>query len=90
MSGQDLLTLIDLVSVAVFAVSGALAGARKGLDIIGLVWLGAITGVGGGTFRDLMLDRPVFWLNDPSYLGVAVAAAANPSATGLVRLNGSF
>lgn len=75
MTAWPLFTIIDWIAVAVFAITGALAGARKGMDIIGLIWLGAITGVGGGTFRDLMLDRPVFWLNDPSYLGVAVAAA---------------
>ena len=72
---MSLFTILDLLAVAVFAVTGALAGARKGMDVVGLVWLGAITGIGGGTFRDLMLDRPVFWINDPTYLGVATAAA---------------
>lgn len=76
MTPQDLFTLIDLVSVAVFAISGALAGARKGLDIIGLIWLGAITGIGGGTMRDLLLDRPVFWINDTRYLLIACVSAA--------------
>lgn len=75
MTAWPLFTVIDLIAVAVFAVSGALAGARKGMDVIGLIWLGAITGIGGGTMRDLMLDRPVFWINDPSYLGVATVAA---------------
>jgi uncharacterized membrane protein YeiH len=76
MTAQDLFILIDLISVAVFAVSGALAGARKGLDIIGLVWLGTITGIGGGTMRDLLLDRPVFWINDTRYLIIACVSAA--------------
>lgn len=75
MTAWPLFTVIDLIAVAVFSVTGALAGARKGMDVIGLIWLGAITGIGGGTFRDLMLDRPVFWLNDRTYLGVAAAAA---------------
>lgn len=75
MIAWPLFTVIDLIAVAVFSITGALAGARKGMDVIGLIWLGAITGIGGGTFRDLMLDRPVFWLNDPTYLGVATAAA---------------
>jgi uncharacterized membrane protein YeiH len=75
MTGLSFFTGIDLIAVAVFAITGALAGARKGMDIIGLIWLAAVTGIGGGTVRDLMLDRPVFWINDPTYLAVATAAA---------------
>ena len=54
--------LLDLLGVAVFAVSGALAAGRTGLDLLGVVVIAAITAVGGGTLRDLLLDRhPIFW-----------------------------
>lgn len=68
-------SVLDLIAVAVFGITGALAGARKGMDVIGLIWLSAITGIGGGTVRDLMLDRPVFWVSDPTYLSVSTAVA---------------
>lgn len=66
----------DLMGVAVFAVSGALAAMRAGLDLFGLLVLAAMTAIGGGTLRDLLLNRhPLFWMKDGRYLGVIVAAA---------------
>jgi uncharacterized membrane protein YeiH len=70
------LPLIDLVAVAVFAVTGALTASRKQMDIIGFVWLGVITGVGGGTLRDLLLGVPVFWVREPAYVLVSAAVSA--------------
>lgn len=71
-----LLYVFDLMGVAVFAVSGALAASRKGLDLFGVLVFAVITAVGGGTLRDVLLDRhPIFWMLDPSYLGVSSAAA---------------
>jgi uncharacterized membrane protein YeiH len=71
-----LLHLLDLIGVAVFAISGALAAGRRRLDLIGVVVLAAVTAIGGGTIRDLLLDRrPIFWLADPSYLFVIVGSA---------------
>jgi uncharacterized membrane protein YeiH len=71
-----LLYVLDLVGVAVFAVSGALAAGRKGLDLLGVVVLALATAIGGGTIRDVLLDRhPIFWLSDPAYVIVIVAAA---------------
>jgi uncharacterized membrane protein YeiH len=71
-----LLHVLDLIGVAVFAISGALAAGRRRLDLIGVVVLAAVTAIGGGTIRDLLLDRhPIFWLNDPSYLLVIVGSA---------------
>ena len=68
--------LLDLVGVSVFAISGALAAGRRGLDLIGVMVLAAVTAVGGGTIRDVLLDRhPIFWLADPAYLIVIVASA---------------
>ena len=67
---------IDLIGVGGFAISGALAAGRKHLDLLGVVVLGLVTAVGGGTIRDLLLDRhPIFWLADSSYLIVIVASA---------------
>jgi uncharacterized membrane protein YeiH len=71
-----LLYTLDLIGVAVFAISGALAAGRKQLDLLGVIVLGLVTAVGGGTIRDLLLDRhPIFWLADSAYVIVIVAAA---------------
>ena len=68
--------LLDLASVFVFALTGALAASRAQLDIVGFLFFSAITAVGGGTVRDLLLDRnPVFWIAKPDIL-IAVAVAA--------------
>src|SRR4051812_13268407 len=71
-----LLHMLDLIGVALFAVSGALAAGRKQLDLVGVVVLGLVTAIGGGTIRDVLLDRhPLFWLADPWYVIVIVASA---------------
>jgi uncharacterized membrane protein YeiH len=63
---------LDLFGVGVFAVSGSLAAGRKRMDIFGVVVLGLVTALGGGTLRDVLLDSgPVFWINNPVYLLVA-------------------
>lgn len=68
--------VLDLVGVAVFAVSGALAAGRKNLDLLGVVVIALVTAMGGGTLRDLLLDLPPFWIADPRYVEVVVATAA--------------
>lgn len=71
-----MLHALDLIGVAVFAISGALAAGRKHLDLLGVIVLGLVTAVGGGTIRDVLLDRhPIFWLADPAYVIVIVVAA---------------
>ena len=55
-----LVHFFDVLAAVVFAVSGALVASRKGMDVMGFMWLAVITGVGGGTVRDLILDVPVF------------------------------
>ena len=68
--------LLDFASVLVFALTGALAASRAQLDIIGFSFLASLTAVGGGTLRDVLLDRnPVVWIERPSFIGLAVAAA---------------
>lgn len=70
-----ILRVLDLLGVGVFAISGALAAGRKSLDLLGVVVIAIVTAVGGGTLRDLLLGRPVFWTGEPAYLYVIVPAA---------------
>ena len=72
----DWFYIADLFGVAVFALSGTLLAFRKQMDGFGVVVLASLTGIGGGTTRDLILDVPVFWLHDPTYFWVILAAAA--------------
>lgn len=65
---DNTLYIITLVGVFVFALSGALAAAEKELDILGFLFFAVIIGVGGGTLRDLLMDVPVFWIEQPLYL----------------------
>lgn len=72
-----LITILDLAGVAVFAVTGALVASRKQMDIVGFALLATVTGIGGGTLRDLVLGlTPVFWVQQPVYVAVCVAVAA--------------
>ena len=70
--------MIEVAGIAIFALTGAIVAARKGMDPFGFVLLATVTGVGGGTLRDLLLDRPVFWVVVPTdvvvCIGVALAA----------------
>ncbi len=71
------LYVLDLLGVAVFAASGALAAGRKSLDLLGVFVVAVVTAIGGGTIRDVLLDRsPIFWIEDTTYLLVIGLAAA--------------
>ena len=71
-----LIHILDLLGTAVFAISGALAAGRKRMDVFGVVVLGCVTALGGGTLRDVILGiRPVFWISSTHYLLVAAIAA---------------
>ncbi len=72
---MDPITLLDLAGVAVFAATGALAASRQELDLIGFLFLAAVTGIGGGTVRDLILDVPVFWIEDHVYVVICATVA---------------
>jgi uncharacterized membrane protein YeiH len=67
--------ILDYAGIAVFAATGALAASRKQLDVIGFMFFAAITGIGGGTVRDLILGVPVFWVANPDYLVICVVTA---------------
>jgi len=74
-SPEAVLYGLDLFGTAVFAVSGALAAGRRRMDLFGALVIAAVTAVGGGTVRDLILDRhPVFWIQDLRYLAVIAGA----------------
>lgn len=69
------LILLDYAATLVFALTGALVASRAQLDIVGFAFLAGLTGLGGGTLRDVLLDRTPVWISDPAYLGVVTLAA---------------
>jgi uncharacterized membrane protein YeiH len=76
-----ILYALSLIGVAVFAASGALAAGRKSFDWIGVGVIAVVTAIGGGTLRDLLLDkRPFFWVEHQEYLWLvfAMSVAAIP------------
>jgi len=71
-----LLYALDLVGTAAFAASGAWAGVRRQMDLFGVLVLGVVTAIGGGTLRDLLLgDHPTFGLQDETYLYLSITVA---------------
>ncbi len=73
---MSLISVLDYASVLVFAITGALVASRAQLDLVGFAFVACLTALGGGTLRDLLLDRnPIFWIDNPAYLGVGVFAA---------------
>ncbi|CAN7192568.1 trimeric intracellular cation channel family protein [Ensifer sp. ENS07] len=73
---MPILEILDYAGVAVFAATGALSASRKQLDIIGYLFLASVTGIGGGTMRDVVLGAtPVFWVTNPTYLLVCATVA---------------
>src|SRR4026209_1966793 len=70
-----LVHFFDVVAAVVFAVSGALVASRKGMDIMGFMWLAVITGVGGGTARGLILNVPAFWVQNTVYVSACLLTA---------------
>ncbi len=69
--------LLSYVGVMVFAATGVLSAGRKGMDLIGVAAIAVVTALGGGTLRDLLLERhPVFWIGNTTYLWACFAATA--------------
>lgn len=69
------LDFLDLAGVAVFALSGALLAAAKRQTLVTFIFFALVTGVGGGTVRDLLIGAPVFWIRENAILLICVAAA---------------
>lgn len=72
---ETVLGALDFAGVAVFAATGALAAAREKHDLVTFGFFAAITGVGGGTLRDLLIGAPVFWVQDWRYIAVCLGGA---------------
>ena len=67
---------LDLIGIAVFAASGALAATRRAQTFVTAAFFALVTGVGGGSVRDLLIGAPVFWVHDPLLAVVCLGAAA--------------
>jgi uncharacterized membrane protein YeiH len=73
---QNWIALFDWLGIVAFAVSGALVASRKQMDIVGFALLGTVTGIGGGTIRDILLDiHPILWVEHPEYLAVCIVVS---------------
>ena len=66
---------LDLLGVAIFALTGALAAAKEKQTLVTLSFFALITGVGGGTIRDLLIGAPVFWIADPWVAAICLGTA---------------
>jgi uncharacterized membrane protein YeiH len=71
----DALIVLDYVGIAVFAVSGALLAAEKKQTLVTFIFFAVVTGVGGGTVRDLLIGAPVFWVATNATLLICIGAA---------------
>ena len=69
------LGFLDLVGIGMFALSGALLAAQKRQDFVTFLFFAVVTGVGGGTVRDLLIGAPVFWVHENWILLICAAAA---------------
>ena len=73
---MNIIYILDLIGTAAFAASGAWVGVRKHMDLFGVLVLGVVTAVGGGTLRDLLLgDIPPFSLKNESYIYIAIVVS---------------
>jgi uncharacterized membrane protein YeiH len=75
MTFDDVSSTLGVLGTIAFAITGVLAVAERRVDFFSAIVLGVITAVGGGTIRDLILDVPVFWSLDLSYIRIAVLAS---------------
>ena len=74
---HSLIIALDWFGICVFSVTGALVASRKQMDIVGFALLGSVTGIGGGTIRDVSLGvQPIFWVQQPAYLLTYVVVAS--------------
>ena len=67
---------LDLFGIAVFAITGALAAAGRKQTFVTAAFFALVTGVGGGSVRDLLIGAPVFWVHDPLVAAICLAVAA--------------
>ena len=79
---SGLAVFLNYAAVAFFALTGALAGAKRGHDIVSLCFFAGAAGLGGGSLRDVLLGVPVFWIQQPTFLALCIAAAGVVWAVG--------
>ncbi|MBE8215587.1 MAG: trimeric intracellular cation channel family protein [Endozoicomonadaceae bacterium] len=73
---MDLLTILFLIGITVEAMTGALAAGRRSMDLFGVMFVGCITALGGGTVRDIVLNaHPLTWIEHPPYISVTAVAS---------------
>lgn len=72
---MTIIAMLDHASVLVFALTGALVASRAQLDLVGFAFFACLTGLGGGTLRDLLLNRTPIWIDNPTFLVVGCGAA---------------
>ena len=65
---QTATSILDWLGIIAFTATGALVASRKQMDVVGFIVLGTVTGIGGGTLRDVLLGLPVFWVREPIYV----------------------
>ena len=82
------LVLLDLFGIAVFAISGALLAAERRQTLVTFIFFAVVTGVGGGTLRDLLIGAPVFWVHTNATLLICLGAALATWLTSRRRLTG--
>ena len=82
------LVLLDLFGIAVFAISGALLAAERRQTLVTFIFFAVVTGVGGGTLRDLLIGAPVFWVHTNATLLICIGAALATWLTSRRRLTG--
>lgn len=70
-----ILDWLDILGIAIFALSGALVAAKEKQTFVTMAFFALVTGVGGGTVRDLLIDAPVFWMTDPWVAAVCLSTA---------------
>ncbi len=91
---MDLLTTLFVIGITIEAMTGALSAGRRSMDLFGVVFIGCITALGGGTVRDVLLNaHPLTWIENPLYISITVAASLVTVyifAPYMLRLRGLF
>jgi uncharacterized membrane protein YeiH len=73
---ESSIVFIDWLGIVAFTITGALVASRNQMDAVGFVLLGTVTGIGGGTIRDLLLNvHPILWVERPQYLAVCIGVS---------------
>ena len=76
MNFEGSIAVLDWMGIIAFTITGALVASRKQMDVVGFALLGTVTGIGGGTVRDLLLDiHPILWIEQPAYLAICLATS---------------